>query len=79
MRRRELIKLLGGTAIAWPVVARAQQHNQKRRVAVLMGGLELGDAEGQAEAAAFEEGLRETGWKPRRRPKLEVDRKWLCD
>ena len=64
MRRREFITLLGGAAAAvWPRAARAQRE-QKRRVAVLMGGLASGDAGGRAEAGAFEEGLRELGWIP---------------
>ena len=74
MKRREFITLVGSTAIAWPVVARSQQHNQKHRVAVLMGGLELGDTEGQAEAAALEEGMREIGWKPG--DNVSLDYRW---
>jgi putative ABC transport system substrate-binding protein len=62
MRRRDFIK---GISLwtAWPLAARAQPRERKRRVAVLMGGLFSNDSGGQAEAAAFETGLTELGWK----------------
>ena len=46
-----------------PRAARAQPREQKRRVAVLMGGLLSDDLGGKAEAAALEAGLSELGWK----------------
>src|SRR5262245_18717076 len=60
MRRRDFITLLG-TAVAWPVAARAQQREQTRRIGVLMN-LGSDDAEGQARNAAFLQGLQELGW-----------------
>jgi putative ABC transport system substrate-binding protein len=62
VKRRELIKGISVLA-ALPLAARAQPREQKRRVAVLMGGLFSNDSGGQAEAAAFEAGLTELGWK----------------
>jgi putative ABC transport system substrate-binding protein len=63
VRRREFITLLSGAVAAWPRAAFAQPREQKRRVAVLMGGLLSGDPGGQAEAAALQDGLIERGWK----------------
>jgi putative ABC transport system substrate-binding protein len=74
MRRRDFIKVVAGSAITGPLTAGAQQHGQMRRVAVLLGGLEFGDASGQAEIAAFEEGLKELGWT--RGQNIDLDYHW---
>jgi putative tryptophan/tyrosine transport system substrate-binding protein len=60
MRRREFMTLVGGVA-AWPLAARAQQSERKRRVGVLMG-LAADDAEAQDRITAFEQGLQQSGW-----------------
>ena len=61
MRRREFIALLGGTAAAWPLAARAQQPDRVRRIGVLMAYPE-DDLEAQAQFAAFRDGLQKLGW-----------------
>jgi ABC-type uncharacterized transport system substrate-binding protein len=71
MKRREFITLLGGAAVGWPLAARAQPTDQKRRVGVLMHMSE-NHAEGQARLAAFREGLQELGWIDGRNLRLEV-------
>jgi len=72
MRRRDFITLLG-TAVAWPVAARAQQREQMRRIGVLMN-LGSDDAEGQARNAAFLQGLQELGWTVGRN--VRIDYRW---
>jgi putative ABC transport system substrate-binding protein len=61
VRRREFIKLLGATAIAWPLAARAQQPGSVRRIGVLHTPA-ADDPEGQVRNAAFLQGLAQFGW-----------------
>jgi putative tryptophan/tyrosine transport system substrate-binding protein len=61
MRRRDFITLIGGTAAAWPLVARAQQPDRIRRVAVLLGTGEK-DPESVGRIKAFRLGMRDLGW-----------------
>ena len=56
------------------MAARAQQVERRRRVVALLGGLAPGDTEGEAEVAAFEEGLKQAGWNIG--GNIEVDYRW---
>jgi putative ABC transport system substrate-binding protein len=62
MRRREFITLVGGVAVAWPVVAHAQKTKGIRRIGVLKNTPE-GDPEAKVELAAFEQELKNLGWR----------------
>jgi putative ABC transport system substrate-binding protein len=73
MTRRELIALLGTTAVSWPLGARAQQADRMRRVGVLMLYPES-DPQGQLRATAFREGLEKLGWTVGRN--LQIDFQW---
>jgi putative ABC transport system substrate-binding protein len=61
MKRREFIKLLGGAAAVWPLVARAQQPDRMRLIGVLMGYAES-DRAAQSWLAAFRGALTKLGW-----------------
>jgi len=73
VKRREFISLIGGAAAAWPLAARAQQHEKMRRIGVLMN-LTADDVEGQGRLAAFLQGLQEAGWSVGRN--VRVDLRW---
>jgi putative ABC transport system substrate-binding protein len=63
VRRREFIGLVGGTAAAWPLAARAQQPQQVRHIGVLVG---LAPDENGPFAigflGAFRDGMQQAGW-----------------
>ena len=60
MERREFITLLGG-AVAWPLVARAQQRERMRSVGVLTP-FAAHNTEGQNRVTAFAQALQQLGW-----------------
>jgi len=71
MRRREFVTLIGGAAATWPLVARAQQTEQMRRIGALMNrGVD--DPEGQARLAAIKQGLAQSGWSDGRYVRIDV-------
>ena len=61
MRRRDFIKLVSGSTVAWPLAVRAQQSERVRRIGLVMGFTET-DPAGQAQVNAFRQQLRKFGW-----------------
>jgi putative ABC transport system substrate-binding protein len=70
IRRREFITFLGAAA-AWPLVARAQQGEQVRRIAVLRGESE-NDPQTQAGLIALRNELAKLGWTEGANLRIEV-------
>jgi len=60
--RREFITLIGGTAAAWPLAARAQQGERMRRIGVMIGGTAEDGPVAQANISAFRQALQQLGW-----------------
>jgi putative tryptophan/tyrosine transport system substrate-binding protein len=63
IRRRDFITVLGGAAAAWPLVARAQQGEQTRRIGVFLGLAANADDPGAGEIVRpFRTAMQEAGW-----------------
>ena len=73
--RRKFIAALGGTTLAWPLVARAQQADRMRRIGVLTH-MAADDPDGKARLAAFVQGLQERGWTDGRN--VRIDYRWAA-
>jgi putative ABC transport system substrate-binding protein len=76
IRRREVITLLGGAAVAWPLAPRAQQGGRVRRIGVLLP-LDENDPEAKLRYSAFTQGLADFGWTDGRN--LRIDLRWASD
>src|SRR5262245_39378083 len=70
MRRREFIKLLGVSAVAWPLTARGQQRDRVRQIGVLSPFSET-DPETKAKLAALKDRLEQLGWIDGRNIRIE--------
>jgi putative ABC transport system substrate-binding protein len=73
MQRRQFITLLGGTAVGWPLAARAQQREQIKRIGILLPAT-ADDAVFQARLAAFYQGLALLGWSIGQN--VRIDTRW---
>jgi len=73
LKRRDFMALLGCSAAAWPLAARAQQAERMRRIGVLMPAT-ADDLDGQARIAAFRQGLQQLGWTDGRN--VRIDTRW---
>src|SRR5262252_5874964 len=76
IRRREFITLLGGAAVAWPLVVRAQQGDRVRRIGVLQPGDE-NDPLAKAMVSAFTQALAGLGRTDGRN--VRIDLRWYGD
>jgi putative tryptophan/tyrosine transport system substrate-binding protein len=73
VRRREFITLLGGSAAAWPLAARAQQPSRMRRIGVLTT-FSADDTLAEGWLAAFRKGLDELEWRDGRNVQIDYRR-----
>jgi putative ABC transport system substrate-binding protein len=72
VKRRDFIAMMGG-AMAWPLVARAQQLDRMRRIGVLMN-LAADDPEAQRRVFAFVQALQQLDWTDGRN--VQIEHRW---
>jgi putative ABC transport system substrate-binding protein len=70
MRRREFIKVIAGSAAAWPLAARAQQDDRVRRIGFLHSSAE-NDPENQTWVGELTRRLQELGWTSGRNVRID--------
>jgi putative ABC transport system substrate-binding protein len=61
MRRRDFIRIVVGSAAAFPITARAQQPDRMRRIGVLSGPA-ADDQDNKMRLGAFQQQLQQLGW-----------------
>src|SRR5262249_54484487 len=75
VRRRDFIKIVAGSATAWPLTAQAQQGEGVRRIGMLWP-FSADDPRGKASLAVLKQGLQQLGWIDGRN--LRIDARWFA-
>jgi putative ABC transport system substrate-binding protein len=65
------MSLVGGTVVAWPLVARGQQSERVRRIGVILGA---GTVDQDGYLAAFLQALQQLGWSDGRNVRIDIRR-----
>jgi putative ABC transport system substrate-binding protein len=71
MHRRDFIKVVAGSAAAWPVMVRAQRLERMRRIGVILPAA-ANDAEFQTWVGAFLQALGQLGWTIGRNVRIDI-------
>jgi putative ABC transport system substrate-binding protein len=71
VRRRDFIKGIAGSVVAWPITARAQQLERMRRIGVILPAA-ANDAEFQTWVGAFLQALAQLGWIIGRNVRIDI-------
>jgi putative tryptophan/tyrosine transport system substrate-binding protein len=71
VRRRDFIKVVGGSVATFPLTTRAQQPKQIARIGVLMSAA-AEDPEGQSRVAVFRQALQKLGWTEGQNVRIDV-------
>ena len=72
MQRRDFIKVIAGSVVAWPLAARAQQPERIRRIGSLTGIAD--EPIMQPRLAAFLQALQQLGWTDG--DNIRIDYRW---
>jgi ABC-type uncharacterized transport system substrate-binding protein len=73
MKRREFVTFLGGAAVLWAGIARAQQPDRTRVIGMFQG-LAASDPAGKIRYAAFQQELQRLGWTDGHN--VRIERRW---
>ncbi|HMF26214.1 MAG TPA: ABC transporter substrate-binding protein [Pseudolabrys sp.] len=75
MRRRDFIKVITGSAVAWPLSSRAQQRNRGPKIGIILNSAET-DPVGKSRVSVVEDQLSRLGWADANN--VEIEARWAA-
>ena len=75
MRRRDFIKVITGSAVAWPLSSRAQQGNRGPKIGIILNSAET-DPVGKSRVSVVEDQLSRLGWADANN--VEIEARWAA-